>query len=88
MPAHKDWSTFTFLFQDDVGGLELEDPQVPGCFVAAKPIAGACVLNVGDMLQRFSNGTTQFEATSYRLLLEHRGPRAPQNQITLRNFVS
>lgn len=56
MPAHQDWSSFTFVFQDDTGGLELEDPRNPGSFIAAKPIPGACVLNVGDMLQRFSNG--------------------------------
>lgn len=58
MPAHQDWSSFTFVFQDDVGGLELEDPRKPGSFIAAKPIPGACILNVGDMLQRFSNGMT------------------------------
>ena len=60
MPAHQDWSSFTFLFQDDVGGLELEDPRHPGTFVHAKPIPGACVLNVGDMLQRFTNGMVSF----------------------------
>lgn len=64
MPAHQDWSSFTFLFQDDVGGLELEDPWNPGSFIAARPIPGACVLNVGDMLQRFSNGTTESKTIS------------------------
>lgn len=59
MPPHQDWSSFTFVFQDDTGGLELEDPRNPGSFVAAKPMTGACVLNVGDMLQRFSNGMTE-----------------------------
>lgn len=56
MPAHQDWSTFTILFQDSVGGLELMDPR-SGAYVAAKPLESpACVLNVGDMLTRFSNG--------------------------------
>jgi isopenicillin N synthase-like dioxygenase len=62
MPAHQDWSSFTFLFQDDVGGLELEDPRMPGSFIPAKPLPGTCVLNVGDMLQRFSNGMTDCAA--------------------------
>ena len=57
MPPHQDWSSFTFLFQDDVGGLELLDPHSPNSFIAAQPIPGACILNVGDMLQRFTNGT-------------------------------
>ncbi len=57
MPAHSDWSTITMLFQDDCGGLEVEDPSAPGTFVAATPVAGACVVNVGDLLMRWSNGT-------------------------------
>ncbi|TGJ78469.1 hypothetical protein E0Z10_g10293 [Xylaria hypoxylon] len=34
LPAHHDWGTFTLLFQDSRGGLELEDPsyeQIPQC---------------------------------------------------------
>ncbi|RXW17558.1 hypothetical protein EST38_g8297 [Candolleomyces aberdarensis] len=31
--AHTDYDTFTLLFQDDVGGLEVEDPHRPGIFV-------------------------------------------------------
>ncbi|KAI0106397.1 Clavaminate synthase-like protein [Nemania sp. FL0031] len=54
LPAHQDWGTFTILFQDHQGGLELKDPanQV---FLRAEPQDGACILNIGDMLQRFSN---------------------------------
>ena len=44
------------LFQDDCGGLELEDPRHPGIFLAAEPISNVCILNIGDMLQRFTNG--------------------------------
>ena len=56
MPPHQDWSSFTFVFQDRVGGLEFQDPRDPETFVPAKPIPGACILNVADMLNRFSNG--------------------------------
>ncbi|KAH6838487.1 hypothetical protein B0I37DRAFT_239610 [Chaetomium sp. MPI-CAGE-AT-0009] len=54
MPAHNDWGTFTMLFQDENGGLELQDPQT-GEFMRAQPEEGALVLNVGDMLGRFTN---------------------------------
>ena len=49
-------SSFTMLFQDDCGGLEFEDPNNTGSFVPAAPTTGALALNIGDMLQRFSNG--------------------------------
>jgi len=44
------------LFQDDCGGLEIEDPKTPGKFIPAEPVPGALVLNVGDLLMRWSNG--------------------------------
>ena len=56
MPAHTDWSSMTMLFQDDCGGLEIEDPNVPGKFIPAEPMKGALVMNVGDLLMRWSNG--------------------------------
>lgn len=55
-PAHTDWSSMTMLFQDDCGGLEVEDVKRPGTFVPAKPVKNAIVMNVGDLLQRWSNG--------------------------------
>lgn len=53
--AHTDFGTMTMLFQDDVGGLEVEHPTAPGRFVAVPPVAGAVVLNLGDFMQRWSN---------------------------------
>ena len=55
MPAHQDWSLFTIDFQDSVGELEVQDPRRLGEFVHMKPILNACVLNTGDMMQRFTN---------------------------------
>ncbi|KAI0803806.1 oxidoreductase-like protein [Xylaria sp. FL0064] len=54
LPAHNDWGTFTMLFQDDRGGLELKDPATKQ-YLRAEPEEGAFVINIGDMLQRFSN---------------------------------
>ena len=48
------------LFQDDCGGLELENPHNPGNFLSAEPIYGTCVVNIGDMLERITNGNTFF----------------------------
>lgn len=56
MPTHSDWSTITMLFQDDCGGLQVEDPLRPGDFVDITPIPGTVVLNIGDLLMRWSNG--------------------------------
>jgi len=54
--AHTDFGTCTLLFQDAVGGLEVEDPHSPGTFVPVPPVSGAVVFNVGDLLMRWSNG--------------------------------
>lgn len=54
-PAHTDWSSITMPFQDDCGGLEVEDVSSPGTFLHATPTKNAIVMNVGDLLQRWSN---------------------------------
>jgi len=56
MPAHTDWGSLTILFQDEVGGLEIEDPREKGRFVSATPVGGSVVMNLGDLMQRWSNG--------------------------------
>lgn len=56
------------MFQDETGGLELRDPQT-GEFMLAEPEDGALVLNIGDMLGRFTNGKSSRHrsvATSYQ----------------------
>ncbi|KAL0953015.1 hypothetical protein HGRIS_007219 [Hohenbuehelia grisea] len=55
--AHTDFCTMTLLFQDSVGGLEVEDPTCPGKFNPAPPVPGAVVVNAGDFLMRWSNDT-------------------------------
>ncbi|KAI0842569.1 thymine dioxygenase [Hypoxylon sp. FL0890] len=55
MPAHSDWGTITMLFQDDCGGLQVEHPNEQGHFIDATPIKNALVMNVGDLLMRWSN---------------------------------
>lgn len=57
--AHTDFGLVTLLFQDHVGGLELEDRQNPGSFVPV--VSGGpdrpteMVLNTADCLSRWTN---------------------------------
>lgn len=53
--AHSDFGTITLLWQDEVGGLEVESPPGSGIFVAAPYIPGTVLVNLGDFLQRWSN---------------------------------
>ncbi|KAJ9270762.1 hypothetical protein DTO212C5_3259 [Paecilomyces variotii] len=66
-PAHTDWSTITMLFQDDCGGLEVEDITNPGTFVSATPVKNAIIMNVGDLLQMWSNDSLR--STNHRVAL-------------------
>jgi isopenicillin N synthase-like dioxygenase len=66
---HTDFGLCTILFQDSVGGLEV-DPFHTNNFLPATPIPGTCVINVADLLQRLSNGrlrSTMHRVTSPRL---------------------
>jgi isopenicillin N synthase-like dioxygenase len=53
---HTDFGTFTLLFQDSVGGLEIEDQDHYGNFL---PIQSdditEMIVNIGDCLQRWTN---------------------------------
>ncbi|KKY37670.1 putative thymine dioxygenase [Diaporthe ampelina] len=67
MPAHSDWGSITMLFQDDCGGLQVEHPRKPGEFVDATPMKGALIMNVGDLLMRWSND--YLKSTLHRVTL-------------------
>ena len=51
---HTDYGFITMLAQDSVGGLEVKSGS--GAWVPAPPIPGTFIMNVGDVLTRWSNG--------------------------------
>ena len=61
---HSDYGSITLLFQDSVGGLEAKNPHT-GVYHAADPIEGTIVVNVGDLLARWSND--QLRSTLHRV---------------------
>ena len=62
---HTDYGTVTFLFQDDVGGLDVKSPGAG--FIPANPIPGTVVVNIGSLLQRWTSDT--LIATEHRVLI-------------------
>lgn len=69
MPAHSDWSTITLLFQDDCGGLQAESPTQPGHFIDIKPISDTLILNIGDLMARWSNGLCFHDPSESKLTI-------------------
>lgn len=61
---HTDWGSLTMLYQDNCGGLEVKN--VDGEWIEAPPLEGAYVVNIADMLQRWSND--RFVSTPHRAI--------------------
>lgn len=62
--AHTDYGTITILWQDDVGGLQVR--RRDGQWIDAPPIENTFVINIGDMLELWSNDL--FVSTPHRVL--------------------
>ena len=61
---HSDSGAFTILWQDGHGGLEIQSKS--GDWVGAPPLAGSFVINIGNVMQTWSNG--YFSSTPHRVI--------------------
>ncbi len=61
---HTDFGVLTVLGQDDVGGLQVQD--LNGNWVAAPPIPDTLIVNVGDLLARWTND--EYRSTPHRVV--------------------
>jgi len=61
---HTDFGALTLLAQDDVGGLQVQNPDGP--WVDAPIVQNSFVVNVGDMLHRMTNGL--LKSTPHRVI--------------------
>ena len=61
---HTDFGVLTVLCQDDVGGLQVQDAADE--WVNAPPIPGTLVVNVGDLLARWTNDS--YRSTPHRVV--------------------
>ena len=79
--AHSDYGSITLLFQDKVGGLEVLSND--GSWMPAPAIPGTVLINIGDLLQRWSNDV--FRSTKHRVALPQ-GSQAKRHRYSIAFF--
>ncbi|EMC96151.1 hypothetical protein BAUCODRAFT_575837 [Baudoinia panamericana UAMH 10762] len=63
--AHRDFGCITLLLQDSVGGLQVQD-ETTGRWHDVTPIPGALVVNLGNLMMRWSNH--HYTSNTHRVL--------------------
>ncbi len=61
--AHTDYGTMTLLFQDMIGGLEVQDDK--GEWLSVEPVPNTIVFNTGDLMACWTNN--YFRSTRHRV---------------------
>ncbi|XP_046549417.1 2-oxoglutarate-dependent dioxygenase htyE-like [Haliotis rubra] len=62
---HTDYGTLALLFQDKIGGLQIR--SMDGTFISVPPIEGTVVVNIGDLMQRWT--ADKLKATVHRVVI-------------------
>lgn len=74
---HTDMSCLTIVYQDEIGGLQVRSKD--GKWMNIIPCEGTLVVNIGDMLQAWSND--RLRSSEHRVVL-----RKPMNRFSLAFF--
>ncbi|PON43033.1 Oxoglutarate/iron-dependent dioxygenase [Parasponia andersonii] len=74
---HTDMSCVTILYQDQIGGLQVRSEE--GKWMDISPCEGTLLVNIGDMLQAWSN--EKLRSSEHRVVL-----RRPENRFSLAFF--
>ncbi|MBW4612876.1 MAG: isopenicillin N synthase family oxygenase [Desmonostoc vinosum HA7617-LM4] len=78
---HSDYGSITLLFQDKIGGLEVQTTS--GEWIAAPFIADTVVVNTGDLMQRWTNHV--FCSTKHRVMIPN-DSRVKQSRYSMAFF--
>ncbi|KAI4355067.1 hypothetical protein L6164_003879 [Bauhinia variegata] len=74
---HTDMSCITILYQDEIGGLQMRSKE--GKWIDIRPSEGTLLVNIGDMLQAWSND--KLRSSEHRVVLKQ-----PLNRFSLAFF--
>ncbi|XP_061375208.1 gibberellin 20-oxidase-like protein [Gastrolobium bilobum] len=77
LAMHTDMSCITLLYQDEIGGLQVRSNE--GEWIDICPSEGTLVVNIGDMLQAWSND--KLRSSEHKVVLKH-----PVNRFSLAFF--
>ena len=78
---HSDYGSLTLLFQDNMGGLEVQTTN--GHWIPAPTIPDTILINTGDLMERWSNNV--FRSTKHRVRLPD-GSQVQQDRYSIAFF--